>query len=139
MKENHTQGKTRSSLRTKMIVGILVPLVAVLTAIGLFLRTEVVSIVETLKQEEISAQIESASKTLDSYFLPYMTTAKMIAVSDTVQEMFAEVDAFYAGASVSTASSEASTQTSETGRPSLRTQHRFLRSLKLRTVPCAKR
>ena len=92
-----TRGKARSSLRTKMIFGISIPLLVILTAIGLFLRLEVVSIVENLKKEEISAQIESASMTLDSYFLPYVTTAKMIAVSDTVQEMFAEVDAFYAG------------------------------------------
>ena len=95
--DRSTRVKARSSLRTKMIVGISIPLIVILTAIGMFLRLEVVSIVENLKREEISAQIESASKTLDSYFLPYMTTAKMIAVSDTVQEMFAEVDAFYDG------------------------------------------
>ena len=56
-----SQTKRGTGLRAKMIAGILIPLIAILTAIGIFLQVEIITIVETLKSEEISAQVDTAA------------------------------------------------------------------------------
>lgn len=91
-KQNAASGEKKSvGLRTKMIGSILIPLVLVLCSLGILLHSRIVSIVETLKEAEISAQVDTATKTLDGYFQPYITAAELLSTSDTIQRMFDEV------------------------------------------------
>lgn len=79
-------------LRGKILAGIIVPLVIILTFIGVFLTRRIVSVVETMKKENITAQAEAASKEADEYFRPYFAGARMVRDMDVVRSLVSEVE-----------------------------------------------
>lgn len=79
-------------LRGKLLAGIIIPLVLVLTIIGVFLSGKVSSVVETMKNENISSQAAAAAQQADAYFKPFFTGAKMVREMDVVRELVHEVE-----------------------------------------------
>ena len=85
--------KTGFSIRYKMILGIGIPLVIVLSIIGTVLHGQIVSVVEDLKETEIEAQTQTATQQINAFFQPFFTGSKQIAVNDRVYELIVESDA----------------------------------------------
>ena len=85
--------KTGFSIRYKMILGIGIPLVIVLSIIGTVLHGQIVSVVEDLKETEIEAQTQTATQQINAFFQPFFTGSKQMAVNDRVYELIVESDA----------------------------------------------
>ena len=82
----------RFGLKTKIIAGILIPLIVVLVVTATVLSGQVVSIVKTLKTEDIAAQSSAAAQAVEAYFQPYFTSAKMICDINQVRKLMWIVD-----------------------------------------------
>ena len=80
------------SIRYKMILGIGIPLVLVLSVIGTVLRGQIVSTVETLKKAEINSQTQTASEEINAFFQPFFVSAAQIADIDSIYDLIAESD-----------------------------------------------
>ena len=85
--------KTGFSIRYKMILGIGIPLVIVLSIIGTVLHGQIVSVVEDLKKTEIEAQTQTATQQINAFIQPFLTGSKQMAVNDRVYELIVESDA----------------------------------------------
>ena len=93
MKEKHSNHKSGFSIRYKLILGIGVPLVLVLAAIGTVLRGQVVSAVDGLKRVEIESQTNTASEQINAFFQPLLVGAAQVADIDAVYDLIAESNA----------------------------------------------
>ena len=89
----HNQRNTGFSIRYKMILGIGIPLVLVLSIIGIVLRGQIVSAVEDLKKTEIEAQTKTAREQINAFFQPFFVGAAQIAGNDSVHDLIADSDA----------------------------------------------
>ena len=89
----HKQRKSGFSIRYKMILGIGIPLIFVLSIIGAVLRGQIVSTVENLKKTEIEAQTKTAREEINAFFQPFFVGASQIADIDSIYNFFAEGDA----------------------------------------------
>lgn len=83
----------RMGLRGKMLAGIIIPLVLVLTLIGVLLSKNISSVIETMKTENINAQAKAAATQIDEYFKPFFTSVRIVRDMDDVREMIAETEA----------------------------------------------
>ena len=93
MPQGAGRGKLRYGLKAKIIAGILIPLIVVLVATSEILNSQIVTIVDTLKQEDIVSQASAGAQAVDAYFEPYFTTAKVVGDMDCVEDMFKAVEA----------------------------------------------
>ena len=73
MKKANAAGRVGFGLRAKMIIGVTVPLVIVLSIVGAVLYHQITGIVEELKKNEIVSQTAAASEYLQGYLQPFMT------------------------------------------------------------------
>ena len=78
------------SIRYKMILGIGIPLILVLSVIGVVLRGQIVSTVEDLKKAEIEAQTQTAREEINAFFQPFFVGAAHMADSDSIYDLIAE-------------------------------------------------
>lgn len=85
--------KYHPGLRAKIIAGVMVPLIVVLILVGVFLSEKVTLIVEELKTTDIASQTQAAAKQTELYMETFMSTSKMMCSLDTVESIFAEVEA----------------------------------------------
>ena len=85
--------KSGFSIRYKMILGIGIPLILVLSIIGTVLRGQIVSTVETLKKVEINSQTQTASEEINAFFQPFFVSAAQIADIDSIYDLVKELDA----------------------------------------------
>ena len=93
MKRNKQKRAAGFSIKYKMILGVGVPLVVVLSIIGIVLRGQIVSTVEELKKTEISAQTKTAYEQISGFFQPYFVGVSQIADIDGVYNLIVESDA----------------------------------------------
>ena len=82
----------RFGLKTKIIAGILLPLVVILIVTSTALSRKVVSIVDTLKTEDIASQSNAAAQAVETYFEPYFVSAKILGNINQVGVLLREVD-----------------------------------------------
>ena len=75
------------SIKFKMILGIGIPLIVVLTCIALLLRTQIVSTVEALKKIEINTQTQTAHSEINAFFQPLFVEAIQIADIDDIHDL----------------------------------------------------
>ena len=80
------------SIKYKMILGVGIPLVIVLSVIGSILRVQTVSTVENLKKTEINAQTQSAYEKISGFFAPYFVGVSQIADIDSIYNLILESD-----------------------------------------------
>ena len=85
-----TPHKSGFSIRYKLIFGIGIPLILVLTAIGTVLRAQTVAAVDNLKKAEIESQTNTASEQINAFFQPFLVGAAQIADTDAVYDLIAE-------------------------------------------------
>ena len=85
--------KVGFSIRYKMILGIGIPLILVLSIIGTVLRGQIVSTVETLKRSEIQLQTQTAEEEINAFFQPFFVGAAQIADIDSIYALMEEADA----------------------------------------------
>ena len=76
-----------------MILGVGIPLIIVLSIIGIVLHSQTVSTVEDLKKTEITAQTKTASEKIRGFFEPYFVGVSQIADIDSVYDLIVESDA----------------------------------------------
>ena len=81
------------SIRYKMILGIGIPLILVLSIIGIILHAQIVSTVEYLKKAEIESQTQTAREQVHAFFRPFFAGAEHIADIESVYDLIAESDA----------------------------------------------
>ena len=81
------------SIRYKMILGIGIPLILVLSIIGIILHAQIVSTVEDLKKAEIESQTQTAREQVHAFFRPFFAGAEHIADIESVYDLIAESDA----------------------------------------------
>ena len=79
--------KVKFGLRTKLILGITIPLVAILTIVGIVLYNQISTIVEDLKKNEIESQTVTATEYLESYFQPFMISANTLKDIAAIQDI----------------------------------------------------
>lgn len=89
----HNKRGSGFSIRYKMILGIGIPLVLILLAIGTILRGQIISAVEDLKETEIEAQTKTASEQINAFFQPFFIGVAQIADIDAIYDLIAESDA----------------------------------------------
>ena len=75
-------GKLQLGLRSKMILRISIPLVLILTVVGIVLHNQISHTVENIKQIEIEAQNTTAAATVESFFDPLFTAAELAESTD---------------------------------------------------------
>ena len=88
----YKQRKSNFSIRYKMILGIGIPLILVLCAIGAVLRIQIVSTVDNLKKAEIESQTRAAREEINAFFQPFFSGASHIADIDSIYELVLESD-----------------------------------------------
>ena len=86
-KEKHGVG---ISIKYKMILGVGIPLVIVLSVIGTVLHGQIVSAVEDLKKTEINAQTKTAHEQISGFFAPYFVGVSQIADIDSIYNLIVE-------------------------------------------------
>ena len=86
-------GKSSFSIKYKMILGIGIPLLLVLSVIGTVLSSQITSTVETLKKSEIKAETKIAREQVNAFFQPFFATAKQLADVDAIYALMEESDA----------------------------------------------
>lgn len=82
--------RTRSIL-TKMLVGISIPLIIVLTIAGVFILNSVRVTVTDLTTQNLSYQSQSASYQVSEFFTQHIETVKTLAANDQVERMIKEI------------------------------------------------
>ena len=87
-------GKFQLGLRNKMILRISVPLVVILTFVGVVLYNQIAHTVENIKQVEIQAQNSTAAATVESFFDPLFTTAELAQDMDSFVNLLENTSAF---------------------------------------------
>ena len=92
MKEQEGRRKVGIGLRGKLIVGVTVPLVIVLTIVGCVLYGQITKVVETQKKAEINSQTATAAEFLVSYFHPFMTGTKTLKDVDAVANLLKDTE-----------------------------------------------
>ena len=76
-------GKFQLGLRNTMILRISIPLVVILTFVGIVLYNQITHTVENIKQVEIEAQNATAAATVESFFDPLFTAAELAENMDS--------------------------------------------------------
>ena len=61
-----TEKKLSFGLRSKIILGITLPLIIILSILGFVLRGQMINVVESLKMKEIDAQTAAAAQQADT-------------------------------------------------------------------------
>ena len=92
VKRNKEKRSAGFSIKYKMILGVGIPLIVVLSVIGTVLRSQIVSTVEDLKKTEISAQTNAAYEQIHGFFEPYFVGVSQIADIDSVYNLIVESD-----------------------------------------------
>lgn len=87
------KNERKFGLRTKIIAGIVLPLIAVLIVVGILLAREVGSIVEDLKITDISAQAQAGAQQVTAYFEPYIVAERLLADVDVIEDVIVELNA----------------------------------------------
>ena len=85
--------KSAFSIKYKMILGIGIPLLLVLSVIGTALCIEITSTVEGLKRAEIQLETKTASEQINTFFQPFFVSAAQIADIDSVYDLIVESNA----------------------------------------------
>ena len=88
--QNTPKKVRRSSLTRTLILGITIPLVLILTLVGVVLRSGITHVVEDLKYRDINAQTSKAAAEANVYFSPFFNTAKVLSMNDKVQILLSE-------------------------------------------------
>ncbi len=83
----HKQRNSSFSIRYKMILGIGIPLLLILSIVGIILRAQVVTSVETLKKIEINANTKTAESEIRAFFNPLFTEATQLATIDSIHDL----------------------------------------------------
>ena len=76
-------GKFQLGLRNTMILRISIPLVVILTFVGIVLYNQITHTVENIKQVEIEAQNATAAATVESFFDPLFTATELAENMDS--------------------------------------------------------
>ena len=79
-------------LRIKIIGGVCLPLIVVLSIMGIIMTNDIVEVVENLKATDIQSQTTAASNQAQSYFEPFFLSAEMVADMDGVELLFETVE-----------------------------------------------
>lgn len=79
-----------ASIKYKMILGIGIPLIVVLTLVGVILRGQIVSTMEDLKKKELAAQTKTAYEQIEGFFTPYFVGVSQIADIDGIYKLIEE-------------------------------------------------
>lgn len=85
------QKKIRLGVKAKIIAGILIPLVIILVATSEVLNVKIVSIVDTLKQGDISSQTSTGAQAVEAYFEPYFVVSGVLGSNDRIRALVDEV------------------------------------------------
>ena len=93
MKRSKEKRAVVFSIKHKMILGIGIPLIAILAIIGTVLRSQMISTVEELKKTAISSQTKTAYEQIYGFFQPYFVGVSQIADTDGVYKLIEESDA----------------------------------------------
>ena len=88
-----TEKKLSFGLRTKIIMGITLPLIIILSVLGFVLRGQMGNVVESLKMKEIDAQTAAAAQQADTYFRPFFTTSRVVGDMDCIRELLSQAQA----------------------------------------------
>lgn len=86
---NKTSQKPKLTLRTKIVAGIVIPLILLLTVVGVYLSSEITSIVTDLKTTDITAQ--AGSNQTEAFFEPFLTVTKVMTDLDITEKIFDEI------------------------------------------------
>lgn len=92
MKKAKAAAKVGFGLRAKMIIGVTVPLVIVLSIVGAVLYQQITGIVEELKKNEIVSQTAAASEYLHGYLQPFMTGGEVTKDIDAIKDIVKDTD-----------------------------------------------
>ena len=84
------QKKIRFGVKAKIIAGILIPLIVILVATSEILNIKIVSIVDTLKQDDIASQTGAGAQAVEAYFAPYFVTAEVLCDNDSIRALVNE-------------------------------------------------
>lgn len=90
MAKHDKKKKSGFSIKYKMILGIGIPLILVLSVIGTVLRGQIVSTVEALKESEIELQTKTAREEINGFFQPFFVGAAQIADIDSIYALIEE-------------------------------------------------
>lgn len=90
--EEKTRKKVaQKGIMMKFIYGILIPLVVILVITGIVLSVQITAEIETLQENSLSKETESAARFIDGYFESYFSMIETIAALPLVQETLDEV------------------------------------------------
>ena len=76
----------------KLLIGILVPLILVLSVIGVLLGTRVSNTVEEMVRKNLTAETESAANQVNAFFQKYFGVSEMLAQSRIVVDIVADTE-----------------------------------------------
>ena len=76
----------------KLLIGILVPLILVLSVIGVLLGTRVSNTVEEMVRKNLTAETESAANQINAFFQKYFGVSEMLAQSRIVVDIVADTE-----------------------------------------------
>ena len=79
-------------LRIKIIGGVCIPLIVVLSLVGIVMTNDIVQVVESLKATDIQSQTTAASNETQNYFEPFFLSAEIVADMDGVEQLFETVE-----------------------------------------------
>ena len=72
--------KSAFSIKYKMILGIGIPLLLVLSVIGTVLSSQIISTVEDLKKTEIKAETQIASEEINTFFSHFLSVLHSLRI-----------------------------------------------------------
>ena len=90
MARHDKKKKSGFSIKYKMILGIGIPLILVLSVIGIILYGQTVSTVEDLKKSEIELQTKTAREEINGFFQPFFVGAAQVADIDSIYDLIME-------------------------------------------------
>ncbi len=91
-KEGTIKKEFHLGIKSKLLLGIIIPLVLVLIILACFIDQRIQSVVSHLKEETIAKQTTVASETVDTYFNNTISSAKILRQFDSIQQILNQVE-----------------------------------------------
>lgn len=84
--------KRRLGVSGKMMIGVTVPIIAILIALAIIVSIVVVNIISDLKNTDVANQSDAISKQIPEYFETYFVSQEYIIDRPSIQQIFEELD-----------------------------------------------
>ena len=91
-KQGALKEKRRTRLTLTMILGITVPLIIILSLVGVLLQSIITKEVKSMKFANLDVQTEEVAGRSEAYFAPFFNTTRVLGVNDGIQTLLRDAE-----------------------------------------------